>query len=106
MRRAAFDKKTGYLLIDLSEELSEEEVLKHLAANDIKQDIEVRLITEEEVSAAVIIRNKAMLPYPAKRREEYPPFTDYLDGIVKGDQAQVQAYIDACLAVKNKYPKV
>jgi hypothetical protein len=31
--------------------------------------------------------------------------TDYLDGIVKGDDAQVQAYIDACLAVKNKYPK-
>ena len=26
-------------------------------------------------------------------------------GIVKGDTAQVQAYIDACLAVKAKYPK-
>ena len=26
-------------------------------------------------------------------------------GKVKGDQAQVQAYIDACLAVKAKYPK-
>lgn len=43
--------------------------------------------------------------YIAKRRAEYPPMTDYLDGIVKGDQAQVQAYIDACLAVKAKYPK-
>jgi len=43
--------------------------------------------------------------YKAKRQAEYPPFTDYLDGIVKGDQAQVQAYIDACLAVKTKYPK-
>ena len=40
-----------------------------------------------------------------KRAKEYPPITDYLDGIVKGDQAQVQAYIDACLAVKAKYPK-
>lgn len=39
------------------------------------------------------------------RAEEYPPMTDYLDGIVKGDQAQIQAYIDACLAVKAKYPK-
>lgn len=39
------------------------------------------------------------------RANEYPPMTDYLDGIVKGDQAQVQAYIDACLAVKAKYPK-
>ena len=43
--------------------------------------------------------------YKYKRAAEYPPFTDYLDGIVKGDDAQVQAYIDACLAVKNKYPK-
>ena len=43
--------------------------------------------------------------YKAKRQAEYPPFTDYLDGIAKGDQAQVQAYIDACLAVKAKYPK-
>lgn len=39
------------------------------------------------------------------RAEEYPPMSDYLDGIVKGDQAQIQAYIDACLAVKAKYPK-
>ena len=40
-----------------------------------------------------------------QRAAEYPPMADYLDGIVKGDQAQVQAYIDACLAVKAKYPK-
>jgi hypothetical protein len=39
------------------------------------------------------------------RAAEYPPITDYIDGIVKGDQAQVQAYIDACLAIKAKYPK-
>jgi hypothetical protein len=43
--------------------------------------------------------------YKFKRAAEYPDFRDYLDGIVKGDQAQVQAYIDACLAVKAKYPK-
>lgn len=43
--------------------------------------------------------------YIAKRAAEYPPITDYLDGIVKGDTEQVQAYIDACLAVKAKYPK-
>lgn len=40
-----------------------------------------------------------------KRAAEYPPMADYIDGIVKGDQAQVQAYINACLAVKAKYPK-
>jgi hypothetical protein len=30
---------------------------------------------------------------------------DYIDGIVKGDQAQVDAYVAACMAVKAKYPK-
>jgi hypothetical protein len=43
--------------------------------------------------------------YKYQRVTEYPPITDYLDGIVKGDTEQVQAYIDACLAVKAKYPK-
>jgi hypothetical protein len=43
--------------------------------------------------------------YIAKRANEYPPVTDYLDAVVKGDTAQQQAYIDACLAVKAKYPK-
>jgi hypothetical protein len=43
--------------------------------------------------------------YKYQRAAEYPPITDYLDGIVKGDTEQVQAYIDACLAVKAKYPK-
>ena len=47
----------------------------------------------------------AKTAYQRDRAAEYPPITDYLDGIVKGDQAQVQAYIDACLAVKAKYPK-
>lgn len=43
--------------------------------------------------------------YIAKRAAEYPPLTDYLDGVVKGDQAQIDAYIAACQAVKAKYPK-
>lgn len=43
--------------------------------------------------------------YQQKRLSEYPPMVDYLDGIVKGDDAQVQKYIDDCLAVKAKYPK-
>ena len=43
--------------------------------------------------------------YKAKRQAKYPPITDYIDGIVKGDAVQVQAYIDACLAVKQEFPK-
>ena len=44
--------------------------------------------------------------YKAKRASEYPPITDYLDGVVKGDQTQIDKYIADCLAVKAKYPKV
>lgn len=44
--------------------------------------------------------------YQELRAAAYPDFKDYLDGIVKGDLAQQQTYIDACLAVKELYPKV
>lgn len=43
--------------------------------------------------------------YQRDRAAEYPSINNYIDGVVKGDQAQIQAYIDACLAVKAKYPK-
>lgn len=39
------------------------------------------------------------------RKESYPPMSDYLDAIVKNDSAQLQKYLDDCLAVKTKYPK-
>lgn len=62
-------------------------------------------VTREMTDAEVAARQATALDYREQRAAEYPPMTDYLDGIVKGDQAQVQAYIDACLAVKAKYPK-
>jgi len=43
--------------------------------------------------------------YQRNRAKEYPDFIEYLDGIVKGDDAQIQKYINDCLAVKAKYPK-
>jgi len=43
--------------------------------------------------------------YIAKRAAEYPNVTEYLDGVVKGDQVQIDKYIADCLAVKAKYPK-
>ena len=51
------------------------------------------------------VQAEAEKPYAANRRAEYPPMADYMDGLVKGDLAQMQTYIDACLAVKAKYPK-
>jgi len=60
-------------------------------------------ITDEEADA---LRPKpAELTYAQQRIAEYPPMTDYLDGVVKGDQAQIDKYIADCLAVKAKYPK-
>lgn len=43
--------------------------------------------------------------YKYQRETEYPPMAEYLDAVVKGDQAQMHAYIEKCLAVKAKYPK-
>lgn len=43
--------------------------------------------------------------YQRQRAAEYPDFRDYLDGVVKSDQAQIDAYVAACQAVKAKYPK-
>lgn len=64
-------------------------------------------VSAEELAAEAALRatDEAGKSYAEKRAREYPPITDYLDGIVKGDQAQIDAYIAACLAVKAKYPK-
>ncbi|NCX56732.1 MAG: hypothetical protein EBW87_05990 [Burkholderiaceae bacterium] len=61
-------------------------------------------ITDEEAEAIRAVQNPPMT-YAQKRAREYPDFRDYLDGVVKGDQAQIDAYIAACQAVKAKYPK-
>lgn len=60
-------------------------------------------ITDKEAES--LQPNPVTPTYAELRAAEYPDYRDYLDGVVKGDQAQVQAYIDACLAVKAKYPK-
>ena len=65
-------------------------------------------ITQEEADALIKDRQISQfnaLSYQEKRAAEYPPYTDYLDGVVKNDNNQIQAYINACLAVKAKYPK-
>ena len=63
--------------------------------------------TQAEIDAEVI-RLQAEYDSQAYARDralEYPPAEDYLDGIVKGDTAQVDKYIADCQAVKDKYPK-
>jgi tRNA A37 N6-isopentenylltransferase MiaA len=65
------------------------------------------LPTEEELTAEVerLQAEYDAAEYRRLRALEYPDFRDYLDGLVKGDQDQIDAYINACLAVKAKYPK-
>ena len=65
-------------------------------------------ITDTEADAIRTAVQQAVFDaqsYAQKRASEYPDFRDYLDGVVKGDQAQIDAYIAACQAVKAKYPK-
>jgi hypothetical protein len=43
--------------------------------------------------------------YAALRRAAYPDLTELADAVVKGDAEQMQGYIDACQAVKARFPK-
>ena len=40
------------------------------------------------------------------RKNAYPPMANYLDAIVKNDTEALQTYLNACLAVKEKYTKL
>jgi hypothetical protein len=59
-------------------------------------------VTYDETAVQAYIDAHA---YIAKRQAEYPNVIDYIDGVVKGDQAQIDKYIADCQAVKAKYPK-
>jgi hypothetical protein len=43
--------------------------------------------------------------YARKRKAAYPDIYDYMDGIVKDDQTQINKYIADSQAVKARYPK-
>ena len=70
--------------------------------DDVAYDKDEKVVTYNEATVQAYIDAHA---YIAKRQAEYPPMTDYLDGIAKGDQAQIDKYIADCQAVKTKYPK-
>jgi len=64
-------------------------------------DAEGNAVSYDEAAVQAYIDAHA---YIAKRAAEYPSFIDYLDGVVKGDQTQIDKYIADCQAVKAKYP--
>jgi hypothetical protein len=55
----------------------------------------------EEIRAA----NTPATTYAQLRASAYPPLFDLIDGLVKNDQEQIEAYRAECLAVKARYPK-
>lgn len=64
-------------------------------------------VTQDQIDAELA---RLQVEYDSKayqrlRAPEYPDFRDHLDAIVKGEATAQKAYIDACLAVKAKYPK-
>ena len=69
---------------------------------DVAYDAQDNVVTYDAEAVQSYIDAHA---YISKRAAEYPPITDYLDAVVKGDQEQIDAYIAACQAVKTKYPK-
>ena len=68
-------------------------------------DYEIGFTDDNVVAEWIKAQDEASKTYSDKRKESYPPATDYLDGVVKGDQVQIDKYIADCLAVKDKYPK-
>ena len=64
-------------------------------------------ITNEQILAKQIelITEYDAQDYARKRKAEYPDIYDYMDGVVKNDQGQIDKYIADCQAVKSKYLK-
>jgi len=79
------------------------EQVVELEVPNVNNEVELKGIVDAHI--AYLDRGENLQQYADKRRREYPPVEEYMDGLVKGDQAQMQAYIDKCMAVKTKYPK-
>ena len=64
-------------------------------------------ITQEQIETKLVELTTAYTSkeYQRKRKPEYPDIYDYMDGVVKNDQVQIDKYIADCQAVKSKYLK-
>ena len=76
----------------------------------LRDDITIVPATQAEIDeikakVAAMEAAEAANQYKVERAKAYPDFRDYLDGVVKGDQSQIDAYIAACQAVKAQFPK-
>jgi hypothetical protein len=69
---------------------------------EVAYNINEQVVAYDLAAAETLVAANA---YKELRAAAYPPFSDYLDGIVKGSAEQAQEYVDACLAVKERFPK-
>lgn len=70
-------------------------------------DVNQKAPSDEELNSEIlkIEAEYQSKSYARNRAKEYPSFFDYIDGVVKNDQEQINKYISDCLLVKAKYPK-
>jgi hypothetical protein len=76
--------------------------VRSVDASGIAKDVDENPVSYDLAAVNAWVNPNA---YITNRTKEYPPITDYLDAVVKGDQAQIDKYIADCLAIKTKYPK-
>lgn len=74
----------------------------HLKSENLMEitKAEVDVINKQKFQAQLDARD-----YGTKRQAAYPLIADFADAWVKQDNAALEAYRAACLAVKNQYPK-
>lgn len=119
-----FDTTTGYLVIEAYGQQFNVEVPiedgKYITGANLEAFIKARIPmqhierqyalkdipnAEDIVSLCSRVTQYREVSYSELREQSYPPYTDYLDAVVKGDAEQLQTYIDRCLEVKALYPK-
>ena len=67
---------------------------------------EILQFDEEKQVWNIVLVQEPIIPYNVLRARAYPSIFDYIDGIVKNDQEQIDKYIKACRAVKERFPKI
>src|SRR5665647_141725 len=93
-------KATGKI-IEMQSDATEGTLIRNaVGAGYAESDIEEKEVTNAEYKLLADAQSEAEKTYSDRRKSEYPPVSDYMDGLVKGDTQQMQGYIDKCLAVK------
>jgi len=113
MEKTSYIKKisTGKILMSVGEQDETNPIHVQALANNLASvggnptDYETGFADASVVRGWLSEQDEAAKSYSDRRKESYPPATDYLDGVVKGDQAQIDKYIADCLAVKQRFPK-